>query len=475
MMHKTSPRRAFLAGLGLSIAAAPAIFAQSAVDKLKAGAARTKVTPPLAIPYLTSSGAGTNTPFQGVHDDLFARALVLDDGREPIALLAVDSIGYDNALLGPNRNFTAELRQRVAAKTGIKPQAIMLAASHTHSAPETLTISPFRDAPGASQWIEQHLDQLAETVISAWQRRTPARFRAGSIEAPGLARYRRIQLKAGGESRRGPVPPPADVAAPWQLDEALNVLYVETTDGRPLSAVLNYTAHPVVAMLLPQVSADFPGAATALVERELPGSICLFTQGCAGNINSIDVSTSFADVEAIGGRLGHFALECIGRLKESPPLTDTRLAALSKTIQLAPRSSMPFSEARRLADAKPTAANKRLLRMVAKLDEGPIEAEVQAMAVGSVRWVSLPGEPFVETGLALKRAGATFVVGYANGYVGYLPIRRAYAEGGYEVDMGAWSRVAPGSAERLQAIGEELLQKLGAARATKSAAADASR
>ena len=82
------------------------------------------------------------------------------------------------------------------------------------------------------------------------------------------------------------------------------------------------------------------------------------------------------------------------------------------------------------------------------------------MSIGPVRWIGLPGEPFVETGLALKQAGATFVVGYANGYVGYLPIRRAYDEGGYEVELGNWSRVAPGSAERLQSIAERLLSRL---------------
>jgi hypothetical protein len=88
------------------------------------------------------------------------------------------------------------------------------------------------------------------------------------------------------------------------------------------------------------------------------------------------------------------------------------------------------------------------------------DGEIQAMRLGPVRWISLPGEPFVETGLALKAASATFVVGYANGYLGYFPIRRAYNEGGYEVIQGAWSRVAPGSAERLQALAAKLLRRV---------------
>jgi hypothetical protein len=455
-----SRTRLILAGLLLVLTSPRLALGAEAEAGLRAGVASTRITPPLEVPYLTSSGAGTNAPFRGVHDDLFARALVLDDGHETLALLAVDSLGYDNAVLGPGRDFTAELRRRVAAATGLKPGAIMLAASHTHSAPETIGLTPLRKTPGAVAWLERHLQQLADTVTAAWQGRTPVRGFAGSTELRGLQRYRRIALKNGRISRHGPLPAPAEVAAPWVLDEALNVLYFETNEGKPLGVVLNYTAHPVVAMLLPQVSADYPGAAAALVEHSLPGAVCLFTNGCAGNINPVHVSTGFDDVASLGRRLGRAAVDQVERLKSVAPLPDTRLAVLSRTVELQGRPAPSPAEARRAAARAPTAANTRLLRLAEKLAEGPIRAEVQAMAVGPVRWVGLPGEPFVETGLALKKAGASFVVGYCNGYVGYLPIRRAYAEGSYEAEPGAWSRVAPGSAERLQSVAEELLGEL---------------
>ncbi len=82
------------------------------------------------------------------------------------------------------------------------------------------------------------------------------------------------------------------------------------------------------------------------------------------------------------------------------------------------------------------------------------------MRIGPLKWISIPGEAFVETGWALRKSGATFVVGYANGWIGYLPIRRAYDEGGYEVEPGAWIRVAPGSAERLEELARTLLNKV---------------
>lgn len=426
---------------------------------LKAGFARREVTPPLWVPYLTSSGAGSNAPFEDVHDPLYARAMVLDDGRLPLAVLAVDSIGYDDAVLGAGRNFTAELRRRVAAKTPLAAGSIMLAATHTHSAPETLDISRFREIPRVAGWLEQHLETLVQTVVDAWNARSAVRAYAGHRDVSGVSRYRRIVLAGGGISRNGPLPPAEQVATPWKLDEALNVLYFEGLDGRARGGLLNFTAHPVVAMLLPSVSADYPGAACASVEKALSGAVCLFTNGCAGNVNSARVSTSFDDVEMLGSRLGQAALAEIADLKHSQPLGDTSLAVRSQTVELAPRAAPPLASAEEANRAKPSAASGRVLRLARKLAAGPVRAEVQLMGMGSVRWIGLPGEPFVETGLALKQAGATFVVGYANGYIGYLPIRRAYDEGGYEVDLGAWSRVAPGSAERLESIGESLLKR----------------
>lgn len=429
-------------------------------SSLKAGAAKRKVTPPLWVPYLTSSGNGTGAPFTGVHDDLYARAVVSDDGRQAMALLAVDSIGYDNAILGLGRNFTAELRERIAARTDLKSDAIMLAASHTHSAPETLDLTEARESPRVAEWFERHLDDLVAIVVEAWQNRQPVNLRYGKTRVGDFARYRRIVLKSGKLSRNGPLPDAAEVAVPWQVDDELAVVYAETEAGKPHSVLLNFTAHPVIAMLLPEVSADYPGAATAAVEEALGGAICLFTQGTAGNINSPQVSGTFDDVAAAGKQLAQAAVNEIERLRREPPLTGCTVAVRSEVCRLKPRDCPSLEEALKQVQEHPTPLNQRMLRLASKLARDSLDAEVQAMRVGPIRWVSLPGEPFVETGFALKDRGATFVVGYANGYLGYFPIQRAYAEGGYETDPGVWSRVAPGSAEQLQSVAAKLLSQL---------------
>ncbi|MBI5394925.1 MAG: twin-arginine translocation signal domain-containing protein [Verrucomicrobia bacterium] len=428
---------------------------------LRVGVAKREVTPPVWVPYLTSSGAGTCAPFDGVHDPLFARALVLDDGRQALALLAVDAIGYDNFVLGPGRDFTAEVRRRVAAGTGLRPEAVMLASTHAHSTPETIGLTNFRDVAGVRYWLERHVEELAAVAVEAWRQRVPARARFGKTTVTGVARNRRILLKSGKLSPRRELPAPQDIAAPAPVDEELSVLWFERDTGAPHAVVLNYTAHPVVTMLLPPVSADYPGAACRLVEEQLASAACMFTQGAAGNINSVKVATSHADAEAIGRKLGDAALAEIKSLRELPPLTTPRLQFASSRIILPPRDCPPLAEAETLARSNPTPQNQRTLRLAHKLAEGPIEAEVQAMALGPVKWVSLPGEPFVEIGLALKQSGASFVLGYTNGWIGYLPIQRAYQEGGYEVGVGSWSRVAPGSAEKLVAVAKKLLHQTG--------------
>ncbi len=429
---------------------------------LMAGAAKRCVTPPTWVPYLTSSGNGTCEPFDGVHDDLYARALVLDDGRRSIAVLSVDAVGYDNAILGPDRNFTSELRSRIASRTGLAQEGVMLTATHSHSTPETLGLTPFRETEGIHDWLEGHLEALASTVTEAWEKRTAVRAYAGVTQVPGVARHRRIPLKDGTLNRAGAYPRLEEAAGSWAVDEALAVLYFEAGNGEPLAVMVNFAAHPVVAMLLPPVSADYPGTLTASVEAGLDGATCLFVNGACGNVNSIRVTTGFDDVSWIGRTLGRAALEVIARLKEGPPLRSPGVAYDTDGLELDPRPCPPLEAAERTAARNPSFENRLALRLARKLAEGPIRVEVQAMALGRLRWVALPGEVFVETGLAVKRAGAWFVTGNANGWVGYFPIHRAYEEGGYEVVAGPWSRVAPGSAERIEAVCIRLMERFAA-------------
>jgi neutral ceramidase len=441
---------AALAGLGCRSLSGPA-------GALLVGASRRDITPPTWVPYLKSSGTGACAVFEGIHDPLAARAVVVDNGAQSIAILCADSIGYDNALLGPGRDFTAELRARIAARTKLRPESIVVASTHAHSTPETIGLTSFREVPNVPAWIEAHLNSLADVVVEAWKRRRPAQLCGGTTTVTGVARNRRILLKNGKLSRHGPVPEEKDWAAPAPVDEELSWLSFERLDGSTAAVLLNYTAHPVVTMVLPPVSADYPGFACRTVEDALPGAVCLFTNGAAGNINSIYVSSNHRDAESLGAKLSSAFLRD-RRLHSGPKLAAAPIQSRSIRLTLESRDCPSVERAEELAAAQPTNENKTRLRLARKLAEGPIRAELQAIQLGAWNWICAPGEAFVETGLALKKAGASFVIGYANGWVGYLPIRRAYTEGGYEVAAGPWSRVAPGCAELLEASAKKLMQ-----------------
>lgn len=428
-----------------------------------AGSAKVEITPPLTIPYLGYEPR--HAFFQGVHDPLYARAAAIDDGVTPIIIIAADSIGYSNALLGPERNFTAEVRQRIGERTGVPGQNIMLTSSHAHSTPETANLRRLLDTPAAAPWLEVLIDQLASAANMAFARRKPARLKAGAGQVQGLSRNRRV-IGADGRIVSGPEQTPALAKAnPQPLDTTVGVLLLESADGTERTVLANFACHPVTVQVQPLVSADFPGPAMAFVERNLPRCTnSLFLQGACGNINPIRNTTDFDDVERYGLMLGSEVVKIAAQLSapDYPSVTGPiRLACA--TLPLAVRelpertpAQNAYQAATQQAAAASTEAERnqwlRKQRMAEEtlilIDQGsePIPAEVQTIRIGEVALVALPGEPFVELGLDLKRrsgASHTFVIGYANDWIGYLTPPQAWEQGGYEVSPGPWTRVGP--------------------------------
>jgi hypothetical protein len=451
------------------------------VNGLTAGAARVEITPPLSIPYL--GYAPRHAFFKGVHDPLFARAVVVDDGERRIALVAADSIGFARGLLGPDRDFTGEFRERAHRLTGIPPEAILLSATHAHSTPETLGFRPLREHPGSLAWLETLRDQLASAVALADRAREPVRLKRGSIRVDGVAHCRRIIAKDGRIHNYSKRPSDAEIASWGVTDPELVVLLLERPDGRPAIVLTHFACHPVTVQVQPLVSADFPGALTSFVERSLTGcEHCLFLQGAAGSINPVRDTTDFADVARYGLTLAGATLQLTGRMAAPDYPTQTnRVGHAQTTVSLPSRPIPPLApveEAVRQAHARQDAAataeergqlaraalwaEEQLLR--ARLGDAPLAAEVQALRLGDTALVGIPGEPFCEMGLAMKGWNPrlhTLCVGYANDYLGYFAPPSAWEEGGYEVSLGIWSLAGPEAFGLLLEAGEKLVRQLG--------------
>src|SRR5262245_25932965 len=195
---------------------------------LRAGTAKVDITPPLTIPSLGYEPR--HAFFHGIHDPLHARAVALDDGVTQVIILAVDSIGYSNAILGPGRNFTAEVRQRIQQRTGVPAAHMMLASSHAHSTPETIHLRRLLDAPAAAPWLEVVMDQLASAASIAFERRTPSKLKVGKGQVHGLSHNRRVVGEDGRIAYGRARTTEAGQPDPGLIDPEVGVLLLESDE-----------------------------------------------------------------------------------------------------------------------------------------------------------------------------------------------------------------------------------------------------
>ncbi|MBM3211877.1 hypothetical protein FJZ33_06650, partial [Candidatus Poribacteria bacterium] len=292
--------------------------------ELYAGSAKVNITPPIFIPYL--GYVPRQGRFKGVHDPLFARAIVLDNGIRKLAIISADSLGYGNEISGKGRNFTAELRQWVYGRTGIEPQNIMLASTHAHSTPETLGITRLIDVPEAIPWLEVLMGQLASSVEMASANMVPVRLKIGLGMVDTVSRNRRVtDLSVKEQIEQG------------LLDPQVGVLFLERLDKGESFAIVNFACHPVTVQVQPLVSADYPGVAMDVIERTITGCRnSLFLQGAAGNINPVRGDTrNFDDVYSYGITLAGEVIKVIGSLKNPDiPVMEPILASRSQILQL---------------------------------------------------------------------------------------------------------------------------------------------
>jgi len=409
------------------------------------GAARMEITPPLEVPYL--SFAPRHQAFAAVHDPLFARALVVSDGNKRGAVISAEAIGFINSVLGEGRNFTAEVRAEVERRTGIPGEGVMLTAAHVHSSPDSIDIRPLRGSAAGRAWLEGLIGKIGSAAEAALNNTFDAALKIGQAEFPGYSRNRR------GEDC---------------LDDLVTSLLFEASDRRRRVILVNYACHPVIVQAQDRISADYVGVMAAKLERDLGGlEACLFLQGAAGDINPwIDDTRDFGDVEKMGTALAGKVMEMIGKMSAAGPAAEPALlASAAETLEL-PSRPMPTAEG-----AEELAAGDNRMWLGDELAERLLDsrksypAELQVLRLGNAVLAGIPGEPFCRMGKAIRDLAAPLTgipVGYANGYVGYIVPPESWARGGYEVDPGPWSKVAPESHTLILDTLNGLFRKIGA-------------
>lgn len=261
---------------------------------------------------------------------------------------------------------------------------------------------------------------------------------------------------------------------------------VATFTGRgkkPVAALLHHTCHPVHWNPLRTVHADWPGRWAEYVRRDLlPDATPLVVNGCCGNVHHHDIFNPTR--EDTSESMGRLLTESTKQALAKPhAVKRPRLAWRSETIRI-PWREFPagtFAKARALIEANPepmwkTAAKDAvdwdwcfaaaLLDVERLMQESDgFDYEIQAVSIGDLAVLVVPGEPFVEAQLEIKRRSPfarTFVAHMSNGYAGYVPTPLALRGGGYETRPSIASRLCTEALAMITMASVGVLDRLAA-------------
>lgn len=402
---------------------------------LYAGVSETNITPP---PDVWMSGyAFRSTPAIGIHDELSARALVLDNGTTRLGIVAMDLIALDFELVD-------RIRAGVTAQAGIPGEALLLNATHTHGGPGSRTFRTM--GPTDPVYREILVRKIIGAVMQAARDLRPGRVAYGSAPCQIGVNRRPIYPEGrakGGFSYAGPAAP------------TVQALRIENASGAPVALLFLHACHPVTlggGNLL--ITADWCGYACRTVQEAVRDVVPFCLQGCAGNINPIRGGT-FADAEDNGRQVGQAALEAMA---QAQPLEGGELVFTETTVALPLllpdreyelRRAEEF-EAQRVQAEQDGAPRGRLLfledRRDCARDRAAVASQpdpdlsqpfrIQRLTVCGAHLLGLPAEMFVQyqNDFTAQCRQPVFATAFTNGCHGYVPTAADYPYGGYEVE-----------------------------------------
>jgi hypothetical protein len=450
----------------------------SVADEFEAGFAFADITPPTGW---RRAGSYTEVISTGTHDPLFAKAMVLVQGEVKLAFVG-------NDLCSVPRDLTDEARKRASNMTGIPVANIVITATHTHGGPEycgplrnslharaieaTTANDPHEPIDYRSRLVETWVDIISH----AQEARKAVTLSVAVPQQPSLAFNRRYLMKDG-STGWNPGRLNSQILRPLgPTDIDLPFLLARDAEGTPMGGLTVFAMHTAIYGGS-KFGACYPAHLQEGLREHLraPKFISIFGEGCAGDVNHIDVSRAESSrredyPQFVGAALAKTIHESLPYVRE---IAMGQLAMKSVTIQapVLPLSERDFAEAQRLMatldqNGAPfltivDAWRKMFQHQYWEQHGGKLPQEVQAIRLDrDTAIVALPHEIFVELGMAIKAASPfrrTIVISLANDIDFYIPTRRAFEEGHYEPTT---CPLVPGCGERLVEAAINLLNDL---------------
>ena len=426
---------------------------------LKIGLGQTVITPQHNVQMYGFARSQVST---GVHDDLYAKSIAIEntDGTQAIMLVL--------SLCGITSEFIKILRDGIQDQTGVPENHILISCTHTHAGPLLGSSNIGSVGPGDNLYPPFFTERAIASCVEAWENRVPARVGFGTTEVFELGRNRRKLLYGG-----------------LHPDPEVVIMKIEDADGKLMGVAYNYGCHPsTLDWQNTLFSEDWPYYANEGIKQELGEDIwTAYFQGAEGDINTgyeselsavgVDMPIrNYRYIEKKGAQMSDVVLKALPDIATSGSQV---VRAASGVFDYPLRQHIPYTIGE--ADKNKAVAEKMLAEMekkphyqgTRKLDkfrrdvftatlyadvarwfdstEDPAATkpiEQQALRIGDTALITIPGEVFSEIGLRIKRESpgkTTFVIGLACGHAGYMPSGKEFLEGDYEVD--GWCAFSP--------------------------------
>ncbi|MFP4106652.1 MAG: hypothetical protein ACLFVU_11255 [Phycisphaerae bacterium] len=390
---------------------------------LRAGVCEIDITPDRSLEL----GGGAFGRSTGVMHPIFAKAVMLQSDGARVMLIGCD-------LLGMDAECATGMRQAVAMATGLPAAAILLACTHTHNAPATVWLRNW-GSPDAEylRWLEKRI-VLAAT--QAADRAAECRLRLITTRCEGLTTNRCSD-------------------DPQLADDMLTAMEVLDAEEHTMAWVVNVACHPVNLHKSGRITPDFPHYLQAQLREAGGGEFpVLFFQGASGDLlpANFDGKPREEDAAHTGRRIA----ECLQAGEPEPVSGEAQVSAASVDAPM-PLQPLPAEEdlqeiidrrepeLAKITDPSPTnwkwTGHKTAVEWArealdALLDDQPetLDIPLQAIRIGPLRVLAVPGELFSEIAIRIRREsdGPLMIVTLANGCEGYLPTAEAYDRGSYE-------------------------------------------
>jgi neutral ceramidase len=442
-------------------------------SSIKIGIAEVNYTPPIGCD-LVGNYRGDDYASRGIHDSLYAKALVAaDDKGRKIAILSID------ICLLPKEPVKF-MRDYIASKTDIKAEDIMIMSTHTHSGPKSDL-----DAPHA----KEYLTKAASAVLAANANLKPTVISVGRSAESRISHNRRLRCKDGTTHMCWEKFEPGFVIEPWGTIDPEVITLTFEQDGKTTGVLTNFGCHATTMTGDNWLySADYPGYLNEAIKKvHGPDFKSMFCNGCCGNVTQVDYRigfpSTFQECQRIGYILAVAAMEAMRSAKpvstdlvsasrEMVPLnhidiSDEQLEWAQKIMKKVEKEGMPPIQ----KDGMPDAYYAKEWIELRKTQDVIDSAEVMVVRIGDIAFAGLPGEIFQELGKDVKVKSPcknTIVTGLTNDEKAYFPTKVSFTQGpkgftpyitGYETTPGS-TLYEPGSGEKLAESAVNQLNRL---------------